>query len=318
MWGRHRVRAAGGALALVASLAASGGVAEADRATAEPAATGPREIHSGGGVVYAVDRAAGTVQWLDAVNLAPRGKILELGGPIGRPLVDPAGVVWAMNVGDKAGQLVSAGRSAVGKPIRIAPGSHTLQLTLANGTPVVTDGLASTVTIVGPDGSTDKIAELPLGVSDDRPDSLVVPDWIESAYLPIYSVYEGRLVIVDLTLRRASYLNAGDHADTAKYDPDLPDVGGQPGRPDAVLSLANYVFLVDGKNNRYWQVDATYVRSVVVARQKAMRAGKKPETIAPARLIPYAADTRGGPASAIVRNGSFWLDWHSPAVRPGG
>lgn len=210
MWGRHRARVAAGVLAC-GVLAAGAGSATASGPSAagsEPGALSAevsgtsREIFAGGPEVYLVDTAAGTVQWLHPIWLVPRGPIHELGSPIGRPVVDPEGVLWAA-IGDE-GTVTGVFRDKVAKPIRVANPGHSLQLALASGRLVAFDHSAWKVITVGPRGPISTI-EIPRAPGRSQAGELLLPAWTEGPLLPLVG-NDGGLSVVDFDAKSAGSL----------------------------------------------------------------------------------------------------------------
>jgi hypothetical protein len=191
MFGRNRVRAVVAALAVV--LAAAGvGASTASGAPAELIGA-PRQVYANGGETYLVDASRGTVQWLDRESMAPRGVLVDLGGPIGRPVVDPEGVLWA-TVGD-SGSVTGMFRDQPARPVRVSGEGQTLQLALVTGRLIAFDTSEWTISQINRGGVASKY-EIPEENRDLVSPRMLMPAWTESSLLPMLG--KGLLIVVDV------------------------------------------------------------------------------------------------------------------------
>jgi hypothetical protein len=132
------------------------------------------------------------VQWLDRTTMAPRGALVELGGPIGRPVVDPAGILWA-TVGD-SGYVTGVFRDRRARPIRVSGEGQTLQLVLVTGRLVAFDRTDWAIYLVAPDGVSG--FRIQPEIRDSLAPTMHLPARTESSLLPMLG--RGRLIVVDI------------------------------------------------------------------------------------------------------------------------
>src|SRR5690348_15975173 len=103
-------------------------------------------IVAGAGLAYAVDPARGLVQRIDPVRLSVVGAPIPLTAPLGRAGIDATGTLWVPT--PAAGAVVPVEGGSARPPVRIGADGDPLLLTIAGGTPVVTDPAAGTMTIL--------------------------------------------------------------------------------------------------------------------------------------------------------------------------
>ncbi|MCP2336387.1 fibronectin type III domain-containing protein [Actinomadura rupiterrae] len=109
------------------------------------------QVVAGGNAAYSVDAVKGTVQRIDPVSLAGIGQALTLPLPLGQAGIDAAGTLWVP--APKTGQLFPVRAGAQGTPVQVGRPGDALGLTIAAGTPVVTDSSSATALVVRPDGT---------------------------------------------------------------------------------------------------------------------------------------------------------------------
>jgi hypothetical protein len=283
MWGRHRVRAVTAAVAV--ALAAGGTGLGASTASGAPAElTGPpRQVYADGGESYLVDTGRGTVQWLDRETMAPRGAPVELGGPIGRPVVDPAGVLWA-TVG-RSGSVTAVFRDKRARPIKVSGEGRPLQLTLVTGRLVAFDRRTllfyavdqAGVRLINTNFRDPKVS----GAHDDTTTvDLMVPPRTESSLLPVLG--RSRLIVMDLDLNRVWSMKVTVEGDNLAE----PQAYGR----SVILTYGN-----DGFSQR---LDFSVTGQVTLVEGRRELAGSR------------------GYRTILVRNGTLFLDEvHNPKPR---
>lgn len=191
MWGRHRALPVVAALA-VALTGAGVGASTASGAPAELVGP-PRQVFANGGETYLVDVVRGTVQWLDRETMAPRGALVELRGPVGRPVVDPEGILWA-TVGD-SGAVTGVFRDQPARPVRVSGEGQSLQLALVTGRLIAFDASDWTISQVNRAGVASRY-EIPEENRDLVSPRMLMPAWTESSLLPMLG--KGLLIVVDV------------------------------------------------------------------------------------------------------------------------
>lgn len=136
---------------------------------------------AGGGRLYAVDPAAGTVRELDPVQLTSIGAPLAVGTTLGRAVVDPGGVLW---VADTAtGEVLPVDGRTAGPRRRVAAPGADVKLSVVGDDVVAIDPVAATATVVSGPGSS-PARQVP-AAADGTVD---VPDEVgEGSVLPILS-----------------------------------------------------------------------------------------------------------------------------------
>jgi hypothetical protein len=115
--------------------------------TSLPSAT--TQLVGGGGRLYAVDPASGTVRELDPIGMTTIGETARLGTELGAAVVDDDGVLW---VSDRAsgGVIAVDGRSVTGNRPVARPGEE-VRLSVVNGVVVAINPSTATVTQVAGD-----------------------------------------------------------------------------------------------------------------------------------------------------------------------
>ncbi|MDL4774649.1 fibronectin type III domain-containing protein [Actinomadura xylanilytica] len=109
------------------------------------------QVLAGAGVAYTVDAVKGTVQQIDPLNLNPVGQGTTLSPPLSQAGIDAGGTLWVP--APQTGQLVPFQNGRQGRPVAAGRGGDRLGLTIAAGTPVVTNSTAATALIVRPEGT---------------------------------------------------------------------------------------------------------------------------------------------------------------------
>lgn len=191
MCGRKRVRAALAALAV--ALTAAGVTASTASGAPGELIGAPRQVYANGGETYLVDALRGTVQWLDRRTMAPRGALVELGGPLGRPVVDPEGILWA-TAGD-SGAVTGVFRDQPARPVRVSGEGQSLQLALVTGRLIAFDASEWTISQIDRGGVTSRY-EIPAENRDLVSPRMLMPAWTESSLLPMLG--KGLLIVVDV------------------------------------------------------------------------------------------------------------------------
>ncbi|NUT46606.1 MAG: hypothetical protein HOV94_04685, partial [Saccharothrix sp.] len=150
----------------------------------------------GGGQAWLVDHPGGTVQPIDPMSLVPVGGAIDLRSrPLGPSGTDASGRLWVTL--PATGQIVAIRGAVPAAPVQVAEPGHVLQLTIADGKPVVTDTTAGVVKVIGPDGPVRTI-NLPEAVAKAKADAVRVPERSEGPLLPVLASDSGQLVLLDV------------------------------------------------------------------------------------------------------------------------
>lgn len=155
------------------------------------------QVVVGSGLAYVIDQARGTVQRMSPGTLAAIGAPVRLRPPLGPAALGRAGVLWV--VIPASGQAVPVSHGRAGTPVQVGRPRDQLALTIANGSPLVTDGSTGTVTLAGPTGGRLRI-NLPRSVASApaRPGSpqVLAPASAAGPVTPILAPAAGSLVLV--------------------------------------------------------------------------------------------------------------------------
>ncbi len=155
--------------------------------------TAGAQIVTGGGVAYLVDAEAGVVQQIDLAKLSAVGAPARLNKRLGPSGVDDRGTLWAPVPAD--GQLIPVAKGQAGTPVEVGHGGDSLALTIASGTPVVTNSTQATMTVVSRTGGTVTV-NLPKA-TDAPPPAMLAPPSTDGALVPVVVAGAGQLVVVD-------------------------------------------------------------------------------------------------------------------------
>lgn len=158
------------------------------------------QLVAGGSFAFVVNPVEGTVQRIDPVRTTPIGGKVDLGVvPLGEATVDPTGVLWVPE--PTKGRVVPFTGGRPGKPVDVAKPGNNLELTLANGQPVVTDTSAGRITVLDVSGP-GMTYNLPSYIGKATPASVLVPDATESNLIPVLDNETGKMAVFDLGTRR--------------------------------------------------------------------------------------------------------------------
>jgi hypothetical protein len=184
------------------------------------------QLVSGGSYSYVVDSAKGTVQRIDPALTTPVGAPVDLGTRLGSAAVDPNGTLWVPVPGNgTVVPFVNGSRSAA---VKVAAARHDLVLTLADGTPVVTDRTAAVTKVLSVTG-TQQTFNLQGGIGDSAPAAILVPASTDGSTVPVLATDSGDLALVDI--RTSQAINA-----------KVPIVGHNLGAPEM---LGKKVYIPD-------------------------------------------------------------------------
>ncbi|WUH93665.1 hypothetical protein OG900_28510 [Streptomyces sp. NBC_00433] len=153
------------------------------------------QLASGGSYAYVVDPLKGTVQRIDPVMTTPVGTPVTLKPHLGAAGVDDKGVLWVPVPDD--GTVVPFVNGVRSTPVKVSPARHDLLLTLAGGTPVVTDRTAGVVKVVSLSG-TRQTFNLQGGIAGSAPATVLVPARTDGSLVPILGTGAGTLDLVDI------------------------------------------------------------------------------------------------------------------------
>ncbi|MCD7440532.1 hypothetical protein K4B79_20180 [Streptomyces lincolnensis] len=159
------------------------------------------QLVSGGAQAYVVDPAKGTVQQIDPALTTAKGTPVDVGGRPGAAVVDGEGTLW-LPLPD-SGTVVPFVKGVRGTAIKVAEAGHDLVLTLADGSPVVTDrtaGVTRVLTATGVRGSFD----LGDAVAGTDPAGVLVPAGTDGSAVPVLAADTGDLVVVDVRSRHTT------------------------------------------------------------------------------------------------------------------
>lgn len=153
------------------------------------------QLVSGGSFAYVVDPQKGTVQRIDPERTTPIGTPVSLGTDgLGKAVVDPQGTLWVPE--PLKGKVVPFPGGKKGKALTVGKPNHDLEMTLANGKPVVTDTAAAVMTALNVGGVGTRI-NLPDYIDDTSPEHVLVPDATDGNVVPVLSTETGKMVLVD-------------------------------------------------------------------------------------------------------------------------
>ena len=157
------------------------------------------QVIAGHGVAYVVFPKAGTVQQVDPASLADLGPSVTLTAPLAVAALDGSGTLWVPV--PALGELVPVHRGKPGMSVVVGAPHEYLQLTIAGGTPVVTDSASATVTVVGTAGV---VRSVSLRSSLGQSAELVTPATTGGPTVPVLSRSSHRVLVVDTASGAAS------------------------------------------------------------------------------------------------------------------
>ncbi|TDD79358.1 hypothetical protein [Actinomadura rubrisoli] len=138
------------------------------------------QVVAGAGTAYTVDLAKGAVQQIDPLKLTPIGQGAALTAPLAKAGIDAKGTLWVPTPQD--GKVVPFQNGRQGQPVAAGRAGDRLSLTIAAGTPVVTNSTSAAALIVRP-GGTQKI-NLPAPVAQAA-DGVKVPEVADGQIVPM-------------------------------------------------------------------------------------------------------------------------------------
>lgn len=157
------------------------------------------QLIAGPGVAYVVLPRAGTVQQVDPTSLADLGAPVRLTAPLDAAALDRSDTLWVPV--QALGELVPVDRGKAGRPVVVGAPEEYLQLTIAGGTPVVTDSAAATVTVVDMAGV---VRSISLKSSLGQGAGLVTPATTAGPAVPVLSRSSHMVLVVDTARGSAS------------------------------------------------------------------------------------------------------------------
>ncbi len=152
------------------------------------------QVVAGAGVAYVVDPVRGEVQRIDPSSLATMGPAIKLQAPLGHAGLDGDGELWVLEPG--AGQVVGIEKGGQHATVRVGQPGDVLGLTIANGTPVVTDGTTASAMVIG-GGEIRLRTSLPSEMTTTSASGLLVPATTGGPVVPVLSPATGDLALVD-------------------------------------------------------------------------------------------------------------------------
>ena len=233
------------------------------------------KLVAGGGRLYAVDGPSGTARELDPVQLTSLGEAVAVAAELGDAVVDGAGVLWVVDVGN--GQVMTV----QGRTVRVArkvadPGSD-VRLTIVGTSVVAVNRPTAAATVVSGSGSHAAVA-IPI----DSGATMTVPDAVgEGSVLPILNGSRSLVLLdIDAGQVRTSDLAVDGHSlgmprvsAGRVYIPDFTtgslividianaavartvEVTGKPGAFDVLVDKAT-VYVNDPHSEQSWAINA--------------------------------------------------------------
>ena len=180
---------------------------------------------AGGGRLYAVDAAAGTVRELDPVQLTSIGPAVFVGQPLGAAVVDEHGVLWVTDT--TTGRVVAVDGHMVGSAHQVAAPGVDVRLSVVGPDIVAVNPSTSTATVVSGPATSE-----PHAIPREAGATLAGPDAVdEGQILPIvsgpHSLALNQTLIAGEVSTVVHSLNTGvPHAVVFADDLDAADVRG--------------------------------------------------------------------------------------------
>ncbi|MFC4006049.1 hypothetical protein ACFOY2_02365 [Nonomuraea purpurea] len=190
---------------------------------------GGTQIVMGAGKAYGIDPRAGTVQQLDPLTVDTIGAAIALKAPLGQAGIDKNGTLWVPV--PEEGTLVQVNGAQQGKAVTVGEPGDPLTLTIAGGTPFVTNSAGASAMVIGSTGTRLQVS-LPSTVTDAGSGGLLVPPVAESQTVPILAPKQGALVMVDTASGALTTVSVK---------------GGKLGAPQA---LGRRIYIADEKTGR--------------------------------------------------------------------
>ncbi|GIH18853.1 fibronectin type III domain-containing protein [Rugosimonospora africana] len=190
------------------------------------------QVVAGGGKAYVVDPVKGLVQPIDPDRLSVIGPPVGLTAPLGTAAVDGHGTAWVPVL--RSGQLTPVSGGTAGAPVTVGSPGDLFTLTIAAGTPVVTDVTSATMTVLVPGGGR-RTVNLPTGPGGPPPATLLAPASTDGAVIPLLATGSHQMVVVDTAAGRPTSVNLDGF--------DRDDLGG----PE---TLGGRVYIPDNTTGR--------------------------------------------------------------------
>ncbi|WP_242906834.1 hypothetical protein [Actinomadura terrae] len=154
------------------------------------------QVVAGAGTAYTIDLVKGAVQRIDPMTLAPVGPGATLPAPLAAAGIDAKGTLWVPV--PQNGQVVPFQDGRQGQPVAAGRPGDRLALTIAAGTPVITDSTAAAALVVRPGGA--QRINLPAPVSRSEA-GLKVPPVADGQVVPMLGA-GGALYLLDTGVGR--------------------------------------------------------------------------------------------------------------------
>jgi hypothetical protein len=152
------------------------------------------QVVVGAGAAYVIDPARGLVQRIDPESLAVIGQPILMAAPLGQAALDGQGTLWVPE--PAAGRVVPVRGGHEATPVGVGHPGDRLALTMAGGTPVVTDATTATSTVVGSTGGSLTV-NLPTALATSSPTGLLAPAATAGPVVPVLAPSNGALALVD-------------------------------------------------------------------------------------------------------------------------
>ena len=233
------------------------------------------KLVAGGGRLYAIDGPSGTARELDPVQLTSLGEAVVVAPELGDAVVDGAGVLWVVDVGN--GQVMTVQGRTVRVARKVADPGAEIRLAIVGTSVVAVNRSAANATVVSGAATRTAVA-LPI----DTGATITVPDAVgEGSVLPILNASASLVLLdVDTSQVRTIALAVDGHPLGAPrvsggkvYIPDFTTgsllvidianavvdrtvaVTGKPGTFDVLVDNAT-VYVNDPQSERAWALNA--------------------------------------------------------------
>jgi len=155
------------------------------------------DVVAGAGLAYVLDAKKGFMLRIDPRTLGTIGMPLALPAPLGRAGIDKTGTLWVPT--PATGQVVPVRSGARGIPVTVGSKHDVLLLTMAAGTPVVTNATRATMNVLAvPSGAIQRTIRLPQTVSASHGSALRVPAQTSGSIVPAAVTGAGAVVVTDV------------------------------------------------------------------------------------------------------------------------